>query len=108
MHILGKDVQDLVRETGLCSGAVSRAVIGGNQDINIGTATLVARALELDAGDLEWPRPLTHRGRTPLTGTPIQYPAGSGASRITVNGSGGGVCTVHHMVMHGGFCSYCP
>lgn len=101
MNVLGLTVQDIVDRTRLGNAAVTRAVMGGNQRINEITASLIADVFGVLVEDIAWPSELTHLGRTPLTGRPID----ARSTRLVANGDE--VCNQHFVILNGGRCSFC-
>lgn len=101
MDILDLNVSDIVNKTGLGNAAVTRAVMGGNQRINETTAALIADVFGVPLGDIAWPSELTHLGRTPLTGSPIEVRSERKVA------SGDEVCGQHFVILSGGRCGLC-
>ena len=68
--LFGWSVDDLAAKSGLSVNAVRNAENGACAT-NYGTATLLAKALNLPIGEIYWPLGLTDRGRRPATGKPL-------------------------------------
>lgn len=69
---LGMSPRELGRVSGLSMTTINRIERGaGDHNIQIETASLLAKALQLQVDEIAWPKPLSTDGRPPRTGVQI-------------------------------------